>query len=123
MSSCERNPVFLLVMLVVFLSCGSDDREDCFDTSGVDYSGSAMKLLATEFIGNEYMKYYEIKISINIPKAAKVVFLMLLYFFSGLSNECFTDEPLSSFSRPQCCKFSLRVEANLKIFYLFSFKD
>lgn len=67
MINCERYPVFLLVMLVLFLSCGSDNREDYFDTSGVDYSRSTMKLLATEFIGNEYMKYYEIKTSINIP--------------------------------------------------------
>lgn len=65
----------LLYVLIIFtwVSCVSDDKNDYWDTSNVSYNERTIKLLAKKFVGNQYLKSHEIKISINIPPGKKLI--------------------------------------------------
>lgn len=65
---------YLVLFLILILSgCAFEDENDYLNTSNVNYNEQKIKLLAIDFVGNKYLKSYEIKISINIPISKKLI--------------------------------------------------
>jgi len=65
----------ICVYLFTFFESGCEPvkKNNYTDTSNVNYSERIIRLLAIDFVGNPYLKSYDVKISINIPIRQKLL--------------------------------------------------